>query len=257
MGTMRRSDKSIQIRRGRRLMALLLGGFIVVLGVGGSVAGATGAEEREVQKAGIRDAVVQFLLATHPWKTADVRICKVRVPNCINLPPQDYDLSMRVPPNSRYLGHTPVEVTLNKGRVDEKRIWVSAYVEVLTPVVVLKRPLARNQTITADDVALENEDLAKIPAGAVTDVGAVVGQRLKRTLGVGTVLRSAWLDKPTIVRRGDVVKLMIETETLKITTLGRVDERGGMGDTVRVVNLDSKRRVYGQVVDNQTIRVRY
>jgi len=254
---MRRSDKSIHIPGGRLLVALLLGGFIIVLGVRISVADGTGAQAAEVQKEGIRDAVIQFLLATHPWKTADVRICKVRVPGCINLPSQDYDLSMDVPPNSRYLGHTPVEVTFNRGRVDEKRIWVSAYVEVLTPVVVLKRPLARNQIMTADDVVLENEDLAKVPAGAITDVDAVVGQRLKRTLGVGTVLRSAWLDKPTIVRRGDVVKLMIETETLKITTLGRVDERGGMGDTVRVVNLDSKRRVYGQVVDSQTIRVRY
>jgi flagella basal body P-ring formation protein FlgA len=106
-------------------------------------------------------------------------------------------------------------------------------------------------------VSLEKRDLAKIPPGAITDIHAVVGKRVKRTLNAGTILRRSMVDNPPIVKRGDVVKLVIETETLKITTLGRVDERGGMGDTVRVTNLDSKRRVYGQVVDRQTVRVRY
>ena len=254
---MRRSCKSIQIPGARLLVAMVLGGLILALGAGDTTAEGIEAQEADLRKEAIRDAVTQFLLATHPWKNEEVRICKVRVPGYINLSSEDYDLSMHVPANSRYLGHTPVEVTFNNGRVDEKRIWVSAYVEVLSPVVVLKRPLARNQIMTADDVVLEKQDLAKVPPGAITDVDAVVGQRLKRTLGVGTVLRGAWLDKPILVKRGDVVKLTIETETLKITTLGRADEGGGRGDTVRVMNLDSKRRVYGQIVNSQTVRVRY
>ncbi len=254
---MRQSERRNHITGKSHFVGFLLVWCIVALGSGASLGQSTDATENEAQRERIRHAVTQFLLSNNPWKSAEVRIRNVRVPGCTGLPSQSADLSMRVAPNSRYLGSIPVEVTFNAGKADQRKIWVSTYVEVLSPVVVLKRPLARNQVISDDDVCLEEKDLSKVPPGAMTDVDAVVGQRLKRTLGVGTVLRGAWLDKPTLVKRGDVVRLRIDTAALEISALGRVDEQGGMGDTVRVINLDSKRRVYGQVLDRQTVRVRY
>ena len=211
----------------------------------------------EVPKEEIRQAVTRFLEEKHPWETAQVRVREVRIPGCIVLSTPQYDLEMRVPPNTPYLGHTPVEVIFNPGKPGEKKVWVSAYLEVLSPVVVTRRPMARHEIVSMEDVCLEDRDLAQVSAGAMTDVSEVGGQRLRRTVGIGTVLRSVMLENPPLVQRGDLVRLLIETETLKITALGRVDERGGRGDTVRVINLDSKRRVYGQVLDGQTVRVKY
>jgi flagella basal body P-ring formation protein FlgA len=221
-----------------------------------SVAEGNTGDRVEVSKDEIRQSVIQFLQRNHPWRDAEVRIQKVRVPGSVLLSFQGYDLSIRAPSNTRYLGHTPLEVVF-QGETSQKRIWVSAYLEVLHPVVVIKKPMVRHQIIMQDDVCLEKRDLAKVPPGAITEVNEAVGLRLKRTVGVGTVLRGTMMDKPPLVNRGDVVKLLIETESLRITTLGRVDERGGLGDTVRVINLDSKRRVYGRVVDGRTVRVRH
>lgn len=211
----------------------------------------------EVPQAQIRRAVVDFLQRHHPWKRAEVRIQRVRIPGPISLAAGEYEMAMRVPPNTRFLGHTPVEITFNPGTSSQKRVWASAYLEVLGPVVVVKRPLTRNHVLRAEDIGVEMRDLTRVPAGAMRDPKAVVGQRLKRTVGVGAVLRSGLLEKPLAVKRGDVVRLLIETERLKITALGRVDGRGGVGDTVRVINLDSKKRLYGEVVDGQTVRIRY
>ena len=254
---MRQSEGQNHKTGKRHTVGLVLVWSIIALGSSMFLGQTTGAAAGETQRERIRSAVTQFLLSNSPWKNAEVRVRDVRVPNYTGLPPQEAGLSMRVAPNSRYLGRTPVEVTVNEGQADQRKIWVSTYVEVMSSVVVLKRPLARNQVISEEDVCLEEKDLSKVPAGAMTDVDAVVGQRLKRTMSVGTVLREAWLDKPTLVKRGDVVKLMIDSAALKITALGRADEQGGLGDTVRVINLDSKRRVYGQVLDKQTVRVRY
>lgn len=254
------------MRVGRRLIAskgpfpigsLIIGCLMVLLFSLGSTAEGTGGETTEVPEEAIRKEVVQFLERNHPWKTAEARIRRVRVPSRVVLRASEYDLSVRVPPNTRYLGHTPAEITFNTGKRSEKRVWASAYLEVLGPVGVARNPMARNQMITTDDVSLEKRDLAKVPPRAITSVDAVIGQRLRRTLGVGAVLRKAVIEKPPVVNRGDVVKLLVETATLKITALGRVDEQGGIGDTIRVTNLDSKRRVYGEVIHNQTVRIKY
>ena len=255
---MGKGHKNIRLREFLRLVLLMIGCLIFFLYCPGSIAEADTGKSVEVPREEIRQAVVQFLKRSHPWRTAaEVRIQDVRIPARVVLSTPRYDISVRVPPNTRYLGHTPVEIIFNRGKIGQKKIWVRTYLEVLNPVVVTRRPMARNQIISTDDVYLEKRDLTRVPPGAITKVDEVVGLRLKRTLGVGAVLRSALVDKPLVVRRGDVVKLLIETASLRITALGRVDERGGIGDTVRVTNLDSKRKVYGQVVDSQTIRVRY
>lgn len=254
---MAKGYENIPIREFLFLVLLVIGCLVPLLSPLGSVAEANTGKSVEVPEEEVRQAVVGFLKRNHPWKTAEVSIQEVRVPGRVVLSAPQYDLSIRVPPNTRYLGHTPVEIIFNRGRSGQKKIWVKTYIEVLKPVVVTRRPMARNQVISADDISLEKRDLAKVPPGALMNVHEVVGLRLKRTLGVGAVLRSAFVDKPLVVKRGDVVKLLIETISLKITALGRVDQRGGIGDTVRVINLDSKRRVYGQVVDSQTVRVRY
>jgi len=254
---MRNDYKNIRVKGFFPLALLMIWCLILFSFTQDSIAAGNRGKRIEVPKEEIRRAVIRFLQRNQPWKSAEVRIREIRIPGCVVLSTPRHDLSLRVPPNTRYLGHTPVEVIFNRGRTGQKRIWVSAYLEVLSPVVVLKKPMARNQIISADDVSLEKRDLSKVPPGAITNVHEVVGLRLKRTLGVGVILRSSLVDKPLLVRRGDVVRLLIETERLKITALGRVDERGGRGDTVRVINVDSRKRVYGQVVDSQTVRVRY
>ena len=239
------------------ILYALIGSFLLLASSQTLVTAADKAERTEVPKEEIRRALVHFLERNQPWREAEVRIRDARIPGSVVLLNPRYDLSFRVPPNTRYLGYTPVEVIFNRGQDGQKRVWVSAYVEVLSPVVVVKRPMARHQIISPEDLSLEKRDLSKVPAGAITNVQEVIGQRLRRTVGVGIVLRSSLVDKPPLVKRGDVVRLLIETERLRITALGRVDETGARGDTVRVINLDSRKRVYGQVDDSQTIRVKY
>ncbi|MBW2056212.1 MAG: flagellar basal body P-ring formation protein FlgA [Deltaproteobacteria bacterium] len=251
---MKESDCGIP-KRGRSFLMVLCS--LILLYGPGMGPGVESAGAVEISKETIREAVVGFLESNHPWKPAEVRIREVRVPGPVVLAGQRYDLSLHVPPNTRYLGRTPVQIVFNEGRQDERRIWARAYIEVLKEVVVTRRPVGRNQVLSVEDVSLDKRDLAKVPPGALTDLGDALGLRMKRTIGAGVVLRSVLVDKPPVVKRGDVVKLLFETPRLEVIALGRVDQRGGVGDTVRVLNLDSRKRVYGRVVDSQTVRVEY
>ena len=60
-----------------------------------------------------------------------------------------------------------------------------------------------------------------------------------------------------MVKRGDVVRLMIEKNGLRLSVSGEALETAGVGERVRVVNDSSKRELVGRVVDHGTVHVVY
>ena len=77
----------------------------------------------------------------------------------------------------------------------------------------------------------------------------------KRNLDVNTPLRLTFLEIPPLVKRGDMVTIVAETDVLKITTKGVVTESGCKGDVVRVVNVNSRKELFAKVRDARTVEV--
>jgi flagella basal body P-ring formation protein FlgA len=244
------------ISRPNALKWFVLVWTILFLFPGTSIAQANNGVDTQDPTEKIGHAVIQFLKRNNPWRDAEVQIQDVRIPGNIGLLPSNDEFSVVAAANARYLGHTPVEIVF-RSNSGERRVWASAYVEVLENVVVARRSMERNETISEDDVSLVKRDLAKVPPGAILDVRDAVGQKLKLSVGPGTILKKSMVDMPPLVKSGDVVTLVVETDTLKITALGKVEQTGAEGDTVQVINLTSKKRVYGEVIDKRTVQVRY
>jgi flagella basal body P-ring formation protein FlgA len=58
-----------------------------------------------------------------------------------------------------------------------------------------------------------------------------------------------------LVKRGQIVTLMLEGQGFRITTVGQAGDDARRGDAVRVVNLTSKREVLGRVEGPGLVRV--
>ena len=136
-----------------------------------------------------------------------------------------------------------------------KKCWVNAYVDVVKDIVVSTRPLERHSIITGEDVRLEKMHLADLQSNVVTDPVEVIGKRTKRTIEANTPLRLAFLEIPPLVKRGDMVTIIAETDVLRITTRGIVTENGGKGDMVRVINVNSRKELFAKVLDARTVEV--
>ena len=63
----------------------------------------------------------------------------------------------------------------------------------------------------------------------------------------GQPLHTAELTKPEIVHRGDMVTLHYEVPGIVISMRGKATENGALGDTVSVLNEQSKRTIQGVV----------
>jgi flagella basal body P-ring formation protein FlgA len=83
----------------------------------------------------------------------------------------------------------------------------------------------------------------------------VIGKRTKRAIDPNLPLKLNFLEVPPLVRRGDLVTIVAESDTLKITTQGIVSENGCKGEMVRVINTNSRKDVYARVVDSRTVAV--
>ena len=112
---------------------------------------------------------------------------------------------------------------------------------------VLTRGLERNEVIKASDVVAERRPKAEVGNDAATRDRAV-GMQARKSLRAGQSVRTADLGKPDRVTRDQSVTLVYETPGLYLTGRGKALENGTEGDTVNVLNLQSKRTVQGIVI---------
>jgi flagella basal body P-ring formation protein FlgA len=57
--------------------------------------------------------------------------------------------------------------------------------------------------------------------------------------------------------RGDVVRMVAESDVLRVAAKGMAKENGAVGERIRVMNLRSRKIIYAQVMDEQTVQVEF
>jgi flagella basal body P-ring formation protein FlgA len=136
-----------------------------------------------------------------------------------------------------------------------KKIRISARVDIYADIIVARHFLKKYQEIQVGDIQIANKNIAVLPPDFVTEEKEALGKRTTLSVNNQEVLRLSMLETPPIVNRGDRVILLIENDQFKITTQGEAKEIGRKGDRIKLVNISSKKEVYGTILDATTVRV--
>jgi|APTNR8051073442_1049403.scaffolds.fasta_scaffold01207_9 flagella basal body P-ring formation protein FlgA len=132
---------------------------------------------------------------------------------------------------------------------------VAGRVHRMVSMPVLTRRLARNETISADDIRwLELRD-RRVPSNAVMDAEALIGHASRRPLRPGVPVLASDVRRPVLVERGALVTMVLEKGGLSLTARGRALEDGGEGEAVRISNLQSGQIVVGTVSRSGVVSV--
>ena len=123
-----------------------------------------------------------------------------------------------------------------------------ATVDALT----VDHPIERGQIIKASDVTVLRRPRAD---NVVTDTNLVVGMQARHPLLPSQPLNTADLMKPEIVQRSDSVTIVYQAPGITLTLRGQAQEPGALGDTISVLNVESKRVVSGVVTGPDRINV--
>jgi flagella basal body P-ring formation protein FlgA len=119
---------------------------------------------------------------------------------------------------------------------------------------VLTRNVERSDVLRSSDVVTERRPKAEVGGDAAVRSRAV-GMQMRRQLRAGQAIKVADLGKPDLVQRDDNVTLIFESAGLYLTIRGKALESGTEGDTVNVINLQSKRTVSGVVIGRDQVAI--
>jgi flagella basal body P-ring formation protein FlgA len=203
----------------------------------------------------IEQIVREYIRQQAAGAADELRIKEIRTGEPVVLPQGHLTARVTAPKNTEWAGTIPLSVVFNTGAESERRAWVTVSLERLTRVVVARRPLGRYKPIDDDDVEVKAVDAAGLPADCITHPETVVGKHTRRPVDTGTVLRTDLVEFPPLVKNGDRVRIIAETSGLRISAFGQVKQKGGQGELIQVMNLDSNKVVYARVVDSQTVKI--
>lgn len=113
--------------------------------------------------------------------------------------------------------------------------------------VMLTRPVANGEVLRAADVKVVRRPKAEFAANIVTTMDQAIGLAPKRTMRPGDVLRQTDLAKAEVIARNDNVTITYQVPGITLTMRGKALEGGAQGETISVLNAQSKRTVHGTV----------
>jgi flagellar basal body P-ring formation protein FlgA len=111
--------------------------------------------------------------------------------------------------------------------------------------VAVDRPVERGEVLQAANLTVVRRPKAQ--AADLVAMSAAIGMAARRPLRPGQPIALADLAKPEIVQRNDTVTLVYEAPGLTLTLRGQTQSAGALGDTIGVLNAQTKRVVQGIV----------
>ncbi|SFU62362.1 flagellar basal body P-ring formation chaperone FlgA [Bradyrhizobium arachidis] len=121
-------------------------------------------------------------------------------------------------------------------------------------VAVLTRDIDRADLLKSSDISLERRPKAEV-TGEPASRERTIGMQLRRPMRAGTPIRVADIVKPDFVQRDQSVTVIYQVPGIYLTTRGKAIESGAEGDTVSVLNLQTKRTLTGVVTGRGQVTV--
>jgi flagella basal body P-ring formation protein FlgA len=206
-------------------------------------------------EAKVRQVVTEYLAQRTENQGIEIRLRKVSYAGETVLPPGDVSFEVVAPSEWEGWGKSSLAFIV---RVDDKvakNITLNVEVEAMANVVVATRHLDFGMVVTSGDVAVQKRDLATAPNRVCRNVDEVIGKRVKVGMRVNSPIRGDYLEKPPLVKSGQMVTIIAENRAFRVTATGRARGNGAEGDLVMVQNLNAQKDIPTVVVGDSLVRV--
>ncbi|MDP3935613.1 MAG: flagellar basal body P-ring formation chaperone FlgA, partial [Alphaproteobacteria bacterium] len=199
-------------------------------------------------KVNAQDIVREYLVQNHPEKISE------GIDVSIDAASQYFLLKGSAEPkltNFSWVDDQKFLVTFDIGGHEKK---IRGFLSTMVSIPVLNKQLDSGEIIEKEDLEFKDFPSHKVTKYMIQDDKELVGKTLRRkSVKAGDMLSVHDVISPIIVKRGDLVTMKVETQTVVVATRGKAQGNAAVGQSVQVMNLESKRLIEGVVKDSQTV----
>jgi flagellar basal body P-ring formation protein FlgA len=176
---------------------------------------------------------------------AEIRFAPTSLPLPFILPPGNLTWEV-IPSNPGILSSTSISLIFNVDGHVRKNMAIAGHIEALAPVAVAASSVQRGSIMTPEDIHVVVRNFAD-SSSPCFDPRDIIGKKANRTIKEGSVIERAWIDIPPMVARGQMVKILLNSGELHLSTTGIANMDGTKEQIIRVQNINSKKLIYCRV----------
>lgn len=128
-------------------------------------------------------------------------------------------------------------------------------VKLYRQVVVSANQVSQGELLTSEKLRYERMDTGRLGTGYFTDMKKIIGLETRRPLAPGLVVTDLMLNKPIIIKRGDLVHVIARIGGMEVTVVGKAMQNGYEGQLIRIQNVNSNKFISAKVLDEGTVQV--
>lgn len=134
-------------------------------------------------------------------------------------------------------------------------LFVSGTASMMVEVSVPKLDMAEGTAITADDLEARLVASSTLGSRDIAKAKDIIGQVVKRRLRAGNPVFANDIEAPKLIRRNQIVTIVLDIPGLMIKTEGKALADGVAGETIKVMNTQSKMIINATAVSPGVVRV--
>lgn len=201
----------------------------------------------------LESSLREFVAAAMPWDAGDASV-EITPPSRTEVIP-DGALEFRWQPAGqyRYVGTGAFRGEILVDGVVRKTVLVKASIEPYTDVLVAVDTIGRGALIGQADVVSERRPVASLAQTPIASVDELQHQVARASIQPGQVITQRDVAPRKLVKRNDLINVLVRAGSLTITTRAKALADGGVGDTILCENIDSKGQFAGVVREDGAV----
>jgi flagella basal body P-ring formation protein FlgA len=216
----------------------------------------SGAAEQQIGPQEIEQVLNDYLAdQSERLPHIELRFASIALPKPFKVPAGQIEYQV-IPAKPGVIGSRRVTLlTRVDGQVADNRS-IRVELEALAEILIAADNLRRGEVISPDKVSYLQQDISKLKQ-PLFDGDEVFGKRLKRSIRLGQPLLRKQVEFPPLIKRGDRVTIQAQRGGLMLTAAGEAKENGMADETIRVINLGSRKVVLCRVVEAGLVMVEF
>jgi flagellar basal body P-ring formation protein FlgA len=198
----------------------------------------------------IQHSIATFLQQQNLSK--DIKTTVTPIDSRLKLKQCTKTLAINFKSNHRKAGRHSIKVAC-LGKVHWK-IYATVLFEITRPVAIASMPILAGESLTQDNVHFEKRSI-KANQNYFSHIDQLKNKIIKRPLTTGDVISPRLLKTQYLIKKGDSVTIIVETDSISVRMEGTALASGNRGDTIRLKNKKSGRSVEGVIISEKIVKI--